>query len=327
MMAALDRKDEFPHDLGGNPGSNESVYFDFYDPSIRVGGFTKIERSGESAVGRVTTCCFLPDGRVAFTSRQSSETNQGSFDSPGVEVDVVRPLEEVALAFRGEVAIPDEPRDGASWEGLSNGKLSVPAEVDMNFAAAAPVYVGRTHGSFGGGEKGVPRGSYHQFVTVMGQIRVDNELWLVEGHGLRSHTWGAAQRQSLYQRRITAGAGPTFGFALWWEGDESGVTGQDGFLWDGTSLHSVDESEVRSIWAGTAAHPDSLDVEVCSGDARIRGQGRMAALMVLREGDSSNGHQLAQGLARWTFEDGRVGYGVAEYGDALVDGVPAGTGL
>lgn len=323
----MDRRDEFPHDLCGNPDSNESVYFDFYDPSIRVGGFTKIERWGDSTASRVTTCCFLSDGRVAFSSRLSPETGQASFDSPGVEVDVVRPLEEVALAYRGEVRIPDEPRDRRSWGERQGGAPPVPVEVDMNFAAAAPVYVGRGHGGFGGREKGLPLGSYYQFVTVMGQIRVDRELWLVEGHGLRSHTWGAAHRQPLYRRRITAGAGPTFGFALWWDVGESGVAVQDGFLWDGTSLHSVDRSEVNSTWAGADSHPDCLDVEVCSGDARIRAQGKLAPLMVLPDVELPNSHQTAQGLARWTFEDGRIGYGVAEFSDALVEGIPAGTGL
>lgn len=270
-------------------------------------------------------CCFLPDGRVAYASQLSPGTDRATFDSAGVEIDVVRPLEEIGLSFRGALVIPDEPRDCGAWTS-SDGVAPVRAEVDMNFHAAAPVYVGRRHGRLQGDAKGTGNGSYQQFVTVIGQMRVGDELWLVEGHGLRSHTWGSTGRPPLFERRMTASAGPTFGFALWWESDSLGSDDLDGFLWDGTSLHSVERCEVSSTWAGTAAYPDCFDVEVSSGEIQLRGQGRMGSLMVLHTEQGAGDLRTAQGLARWTFDDGRIGYGVTRYSDTLVDGLPAGMG-
>jgi hypothetical protein len=34
--------------------------------------------------------------------------------------------------------------------------------------------------------------------------------------------------------------------------------------------------------------------------------------------------RISEGLTRWTLEDGRVGYGLSEYLDQIVDGMPVG---
>ncbi len=36
--------------------------------------------------------------------------------------------------------------------------------------------------------------------------------------------------------------------------------------------------------------------------------------------------RISEGLTQWTLDDGRIGYGLSEYLDQIVDGVPVGLG-
>ena len=42
MAVRLEPQDEYLHELGPEPNFNESMYFNVFDPSARVGGFFRL---------------------------------------------------------------------------------------------------------------------------------------------------------------------------------------------------------------------------------------------------------------------------------------------
>ena len=66
MALRLDPEDEYMHELGPEPNFNESMYFNIYDPSVRLGGLFRLGNRANEGYAEMTTCIYLPDGRVAF---------------------------------------------------------------------------------------------------------------------------------------------------------------------------------------------------------------------------------------------------------------------
>jgi hypothetical protein len=52
--------------------------------------------------------------------------------------------------------------------------------------------------------------------------------------------------------------------------------------------------------------------------------GRVLNLIPLRNRREGMVTRISEGLTEWTLEDGRVGYGLSEYLDQIVDGHPVG---
>jgi hypothetical protein len=137
-------------------------------------------------------------------------------------------------------------------------------------------------------EQGFARGHYEQHVGARGVVRVGDEEWAVEGFGLRDHSWGPRFWQSpWWYRWLTANFGEDFGFVI------SIVTSRDG----GQRIGGVvlEDGEYRSI--------DDVKRQTPDGD-----------MLVTR---------ISEGMTEWRC-DGKVGYGLSEYLDQIVDGQPVG---
>jgi hypothetical protein len=61
-----------------------------------------------------------------------------------------------------------------------------------------------------------------------------------------------------------------------------------------------------------------------SGDDQWKVSGRVLNLIPLRNRREGHITRISEGLTEWTMEDGRVGYGLSEYLDQIVDGQPVG---
>jgi hypothetical protein len=109
--------------------------------------------------------------------------------------------------------------------------------------------------------------------------------------------------------------------------DGDGTRG--GFVWDGQRLHLCTDFRISSTWDGDDQYHCALEAELVTADRRWSVQGRVLRLIPLRNRrQSPDGEQLvtriSEGLTEWTLDDGRVGYGLSEYLDQMVDGHPVG---
>ena len=92
MRVRLDPIDEYMHELGPEPNFNESMYFNVYDPTARIGAFFRLGNRANEGTGEMTICVYLPDGRVGFM-----------FKRP--EVRTQRRLRRGRHALRGDRAV------------------------------------------------------------------------------------------------------------------------------------------------------------------------------------------------------------------------------
>src|SRR5207302_10591864 len=77
-------------------------------------------------------------------------------------------------------------------------------------------------------------------------------------------------------------------------------------------------------WTGGDAYHDSIEAVLRSGSREWRVKGRVMNLIPLRNRRDEMVTRISEGMTEWTLEDGRVGYGLSEYLDQIVDGKPVG---
>ena len=174
------------------------------------------------------------------------------------------------------------------------------------------------------------RGHYEQLVAASGTVEVGDEHWEFDGHGLRDHSWGPRYWQApWYYRWLTGNVGSDFGFMGSRIARRDGPGTRGGFVWDAGKLHLVRDFTIRSTWEGDAQYHRAIEAEFVTGDRTWVVRGSVLNLIPLRNRrrDPDAGElvtRISEGLTQWTLEDGRVGFGLSEYLDQIVDGVPVG---
>jgi hypothetical protein len=174
------------------------------------------------------------------------------------------------------------------------------------------------------------KGHYEQLVAASGVVDVDGQSWQVSGFGLRDHSWGPRYWQApWYYRWLTANFGDDFGFmgSRIARRDSDGTRG--GFVWDGGTLHLCDDLRIESGWEGPQRYHRTIEATLRATDAagnRLEWDvtGEVLSLIPLRNRRDGMVTRISEGLTRWTLADGRVGYGLSEYLDQIIDGAPVG---
>lgn len=330
----LDPADEYMHPLEAASNFNESMYFNVYDPTRRVGGFLRLGNRANEGYAELTTCLYLPDGRVAFMFKRPEIADNDAFDAGGMRFEVVTPFEELRTTYDGKVTLLDDPLQMADPRRAFTENPWVDAHVELVHRGVSPMYGGEPVNDDGSPlpddhSGGFARGHYEQHMQVSGVVRVGDEEWAVDGFGLRDHSWGPRYWQApWYYRWLTANFGPDFGFVV------SVVTARDGseriggmVLRDGAYEH-VTSAAITTEWAGDDCHHRALRATATAGGRRYEITGRVLNLIPLRNRRTTpEGDQLvtriSEGLTEWSCE-GRTGYGLSEYLDQIVDGRPVG---
>ena len=318
------------HELGPEPNFNESMYFNLYDPARRVGGFFRLGNRANEGTGEMTTCVYLPDGRVGFMFRRPEVTTNDAFDAAGMRFEVVEPFEELRVAYDGTLVLLEDPLAMADPRSAFRANPHTTCRVALTYRGVAPMFGGEPEGLVERPGEEFARGHYEQLVAATGSIEVGEEGFDVEGFGLRDHSWGPRSWQApWYYRWLTANFGAGFGFmgSRIARRDNDGIRG--GFVWDGTDLHLCDGLQVRTQWDGPDRYHRTIEAELAAGTRHWKVRGRVLSMIPLRNRrtapDGTTLHtRISEGLTEWTLDDGRVGYGLSEYLDQIVDGRPVG---
>lgn len=329
----LEPSDEYLHPLESATNFNESMYFNVYDPTARVGGFLRLGNRANEGYAELTTCLYLPDGRVGFMFARPEIDSNDAFDAGGMCFEVLTPFEELRTTYDGKVVLLDEPLQMADPRKAFTENPWVDSRVELTHRGVAPMYGGEPVDDEGNPltediSGGFARGHYDQHTGVRGVIRVADEVWSVDGHGLRDHSWGPRHWQApSWYRWLTANFGEDGGFVV------SIVTARDGtrrvggmVLRDGEYEH-VSEARIDTDYdEGDYHRRVRATARTAAGSYEI--EGTVLSLIPLRNRRKDpEGNQLvtriSEGMTEWRL-DGKVGYGLSEYLDQLVDGRPAG---
>jgi hypothetical protein len=320
--------DEYPHPAGPESNFNEAVYGNFYDPSTRVGGLLRLGNRVHESHAEMTVCLFLPDGRVAFMFRRPHIATNEAFDAGGLRFEIIRPLEELNVSYQGEVVVLDDPLVMAEPKRAFSENPRADCSVDLTLTGVSTMFGGEPEDDKNSGQ--FARAHYEQLISAFGAIEIGTgdvatEHWDVEGYGLRDHSWGPRSWQApWYYRWLTANFGPTFGFMGRSWVVEHGEGRRDGFVWDGTAMHLCDDFSVSTTWTGVNRYHDTIDATLHAAEKEWHVRGKVLSLLPLRNRRDSLVTRISEGMTEWRLDDGRIGYGISEYLDQIIDGQPVG---
>jgi hypothetical protein len=325
MGIRLEPKDEYLHPLGDESTFNESMYFNVYDPSQRLGGFLRLGNRANEGYAEMTVCLYLPDGRVAFMFQRPGISSNDAFDAGGVHFDVIRPFEELEASYRGRVVLLDDPLEMADPKRAFTDNPHVECSVQLTFTGVSTMFGGEPDRVREAPGEEFARGHYEQLTAGMGHVTVGGQRWDVDGFGLRDHSWGPRTWQApWYYRWLTANFGPGFGFMGSRIARHDGPGTRGGFIWDGTALHLCNDFTIATTWTGEDSYHNAITAELTAAQRTWQVKGRVLSLIPLRNRREGRVTRISEGLTEWTLQDGRVGYGLSEYLDQIVDGKPVG---
>jgi hypothetical protein len=334
MGVRLEPSDEHMHELGPEPNFNESMYVNCFDPDQQVGGWFRMGNRANEGNAELTVCLYLPGGRVAFMFKRPNITTNDALDAGGMTWTMVTPFEEMRVDYTGRVVVLEEPTQMANPRQAFADNPHVPCEVHLTFT-------GQGRASMFGGEPDTPhetpgeefaKGHYEQLVAGRGTIVVGDEAWEISGHGLRDHSWGPRYWQApFYYRWLTANVSADFGFMASRVAKRDSAGSRGGFVWEDGKIHLCDDVTLSTETTGSERYHQAITATLRSSRSEREWSftGDVMSLIPLRNRRTDpDGNELltriSEGMTRWTMADGRVGYGLSEYLDQIVDGAPVG---
>jgi hypothetical protein len=334
MALRLDPSDEYTHELGPEPNFNESMYINLIDPAQQIGAFFRSGNRANEGYGEMTVCVYLPDGRVGFMFARPKITSNDALDSGGLTWTIVRPFEQLRIDYAGKVVMLDDPTQMADPKAAFTNNPYAECEAHLTFTGQgrASMFGGEPEQSHETTGEEFARGHYEQLVAGNGSIRIGEEEWLLDGFGLRDHSWGPRYWQApWYYRWLTANAGPDFGFMASRVARRDGPGTRSGFVWENGRMYLCDDVTISTEYTGDEHYHDQIRGTLRSSrnDRSWEFTGEVLNLIPLRnrridpEGNPLV-TRISEGLTRWTTTDGRVGFGLSEYLDQIVDDAPVG---
>ena len=317
------------HELGPEPNFNESMYFNAYDPTTRLGSFFRLGNRANEGSGEMTICLYLPDGRVGFMFARPHVTSNEAFDAAGMRFEVVTPFVELRVSYEGPVVLLTDPLEMADPRRAFKEHPHTPCAVHLVFGGSSAMFGGEPDQPTERPGEEFARGHYEQLVSASGTVQVGEETWELNGHGLRDHSWGPRYCQApWYYRWLTGNVGGDFGFMGSRVARRDGAGSRGGFVWDGGSLHLCHDFKISSTWDDAQYHR-RIEAELVTDERTWVVRGSVLNLIPLRNRRTAPDEtelvtRISEGLTEWTLDDGRVGYGLSEYLDQIIDGAPVG---
>ena len=338
----LGPEDEYMHP-GPEPTFNESMYLNTYDPDSGVGVFLRIGNRPNEGHAEVTTCIYLPDGRVAFMYGRPEIDSNDAFDAGGARFEVVTPFEELRIGYEGKVVVMDEPLGMADPREAFTSNPWEDCRVELTVRGASDPWGGEPEVQLEREGEEFAKGHYEQLTTSVGTLTVAGLELPVDGRGLRDHSWGPRTWQApWYYRWLTVNMRDGSGMMLSRiaRQDSDGI--RNGFAWDGKQLLDVRDVELSTGWEGDDHYHTTIEADFTTEapdgtTSQRRLTGHVMNLIPLRNRRDGKITRISEGLTRWTLsgpldstreplddDPALIGYGWSEYLDQIVDGKPVG---
>jgi hypothetical protein len=314
----LDPADEGMHADGGEPSFNESMYCNFYDPALRLGGFLRVGNRPNEKLAESTVCVFRPDAGVWFAFARPSLESRDRFDAAGVRFEVERPFERLRVAYAGKACALADPMAMEDPGRALRENPFVPLEIELAVRGVGPVAGGEpeqvAEGSF---QAQFARGHYEQHHRASGRIAIDGRAESFDGLGLRDHSWGPRSWQApRFYRWLTGNFGEDFGFMASWIATRDGGEIRGGFLHRGERLVPIRDVSIETEWSREPRVQRAIRARLHSDEGPLEIEGRVLSLIPLRHRRGGLTTRIAEGMTEWRCQ-GRIGYGLSEYLDQL----------
>lgn len=332
----LEPQDEYTHTPDAATNYNESMYFNMFDPAKKIGGWFRIGNRPNEGYAEMTTCLYLPDGRVAFMYAKPKISDNKQLNAGGMKIEVVEPFKRLRVTYDGKAVVLSRPNDMAEPSKAFRDNPTMPCKVELDYEGVSPMFGGETVKADGSPldidpEKSFAKAHYEQHMAAKGRFTVGEEVFDVSGYGLRDKSWGPRYWQAIHWYRwCPMNFGRDFGMMLSIVAGETGEPRQGGMVLKDGKYDLIKEVSIDSDWDEnwyqTALH---AHVKTESG-ATYDIEGKVLSLIPLRnrrkgpDGRELN-TRITEGMTEYRC-NGMVGYGLSEYLDQIVDGKPVSVG-
>ncbi len=334
----LEPTDDFLHEVEEASNYNESRYYNFSSAGLGLGGWVRMGNRPNEGYAEMTVCLYLPDGRVGFMYKRPEISGNEAHDAAGLRLEVLAPYEQHRITYDGKVCVLDHPRDMADPKAAFTSNPFAPVELDLDLHRVGRPWGGEPEWEEGDErvevdpEKMFARGHTEQHMAVIGTVRVGEETFDIEdGLGMRDHSWGPRFWQNIWWYRwLTFNLGPDLGGAVTIAGveDDETVRHAKGFIYDvdrygDDRLVDVDDATLTTHY-DDEWFPLRNRLTITTDDHVYEIEGDVWSSIPLRNRREGLVTRIAEGMTRWSCE-GRVGGGLTEHLDQVVDGRPVGT--
>lgn len=336
MRLRLTPQDDYLHPLEEASNFNESRYYNFFDTGTGLGGWVRMGNRPNEGYAEMTTCFYLPSGSVAFMYGRPKISGHTAHDAGGLRFDVIEPYQEHRVRYDGPLVVLDRPRDMEDPRVAFTENPRVDCSLDLAVKAVAKPFGGEPEPEEGDEvrevdpEKSFAKGHTEQHMASTGSVSIGDERFDVAGAlGLRDHSWGPRYWQAVWWYRwLTINLGPDLGMATTIAGTEAGARHVHGFVYDRDRYGDDHWVPIRDVklssdyddgWYHHAVH-----ALVTTDDASYPVEGEVRSNIPLRNRREGMVTRITEGMTTWRCGD-KVGAGLAEYLDQIVDGKPVGT--
>jgi len=322
--------DDLMHENSGEENFNESAYYNFFDPERRIGGFVRLGNRPNEGYAEMTTCFYLPDGRVAFMFKRPQITANVGHDAGGLRFEVRTPFVEHRITYRGHCCMLTNPLAMADPKAAFAANPFVAVELDMRYLGLSPGYGGELRRREGDGWVSVrseklgqefAKGHLEQHGKAVGTLTIDGKRFDLDAPGLRDHSWGPRYWQApKYYRWLTMSFGDDLGVVPILTVHRDGRELHAGYVYrKGRDNEAIVTTEIATELVGEQQLHDRIQVRATTASGEIiEITGKVLAMIPLRNRREGRVTRIAEGMTEWRWGD-RVGYGLSEYLDHLAE--------
>ena len=334
LKVRLEPADEYPHPPGEAKNYNESMYFNVIDPGTQLGGWFRIGNRPNEGYAEVSICLYLPDGRVGFMFQRAPISGNTQMNAGGLRVDVLEPFKRLKLSYSGNILVLAQPKQMADPKTAFRNNPLQSCEIVLDYEGVSPMYGGEAVNTDGSAlaldpEKSFARAHYEQHCAATGEFVVGSERYALSGYGLRDKSWGPRYWQAIdWYRWCPMNFGRDFGMMLSVIGNGEGDVREGGMVFSDGAYDLISTCRIESEW-----DPDDCQTALRAsvkthGGKSYEVTGRVLSLIPLRNRrTAADGTELITRITEGMTEyrcNGMVGYGLSEYLDQIINGMPNG---
>jgi hypothetical protein len=333
ITVRLSPDDEYTHPIEAAQNFNESMYINLFDHSKKMGGWFRVGNRPNEGYAEISCCVYLPDGRVAFMFDRPRITTNERIAAGGMAFDIVEPFKKLVLSYEGKVCVLKNPQDMENPKKAFVENPPVACSIRIEFTGASPVFGGEALDEHGHPieehpDESFARAHYEQHMQGGGEIKIADEVFTLSGLGLRDHSWGPRYWQNLYWYRwmpmnFTKDFALNVSIVQMASGRQHvwGMVLRDGHyeLLENAEISSVLDENNQAI---------AQTIKLRAGGKEYTVEGKSISCIPLRNRrQRDDGSEMRTRITEAFTEyrcNGLVGYGMAEYLDQMVDGLPVG---
>ncbi len=317
IIGNLDPEDDLMHELGPEPNFNESAYYNFFDTKESLGGWFRMGNRANEGQAEMTVCLYLPDGRVAFTFGRPRIDDNDAHDAGGLKFEVLNPTEQHRTTFEGRCVLMDEPRDMKDPSKAFKNNPKVQVAFDLDHRAAGPLYGHKSENNDGeDSEESFAKAHFEQHMHVTGNVRIGDDVFAVDGYGLRDHSWGPRHWQAIHQYEwLTLNFGAELGamVSIVQRDAEGKQRSAGGVMIRDGEMDRIVEAEIEAEYEDNGVFHKSVTARVKteSGEEHTI-TGTVKNFIPLRNRRSELETYIGEGMTEWRIGD-KVGHGLSEF--------------